>query len=94
MAAVVYGDFEWDDRKAADNARRHGVTFEEASSVFDDPGALDAPDIEDPSRFVLIGYSVRSRVLFVVSAMRGERIRIISARKASPAQRRAYEEGS
>jgi uncharacterized protein len=92
MATVVYGDFEWDDRKAAENVRRHGVTFEEASSVFDDPRALDAPDTEDSSRFVLIGWSVRSRVLFVVNGMRGDRVRIVSARKASPSQRRAYEE--
>jgi len=42
MATVIYGDFEWDDAKAETNLKKHGVTFEEASTVFDDPNALDA----------------------------------------------------
>ena len=57
MADVVFGDFEWDSAKAAANARKHGVTFEEATTAFDDPNAIDAPDFEDSSRFVLIGFS-------------------------------------
>jgi len=90
MPTIVEGDFEWDAAKARANQRKHGVSFEEATTVFDDSDALDAPDRYDPDRFVIIGISSRSR--FVVHAIRGERIRIISARRASAAQRRVYEE--
>jgi uncharacterized protein len=93
MANIVFGDFEWDSAKARANVQKHGVTFEEAATAFDDPKAIDAPDIENPSRFVLIGFSHLARLLFVVSAERGTRIRIISARKATPSQRRIYEQG-
>ena len=92
MALVVFGDFEWDSAKASANAKKHGVTFEEATTSFDDPRAIDVPDIEDPSRFVLIGFSYLANLLFVVHAVRGERVRIISARTATRAQRRKYEE--
>ena len=78
MPTIVEGDFEWDAAKARANARKHGVTFEEATTVFDDPHALDAPDRYDPERFVIIGVSSRSRLLFA----------------ASTAQRRIYEEES
>lgn len=91
MATTVEGDFEWDTAKARANLSKHGVSFEEATTVFDDPQAIDAPDRYDHDRFVIIGVSSRSRLLFVVHAVRGERIRIISARRASPAQRRKYE---
>ncbi|MBX3025281.1 BrnT family toxin [bacterium] len=93
MGRAVYGDFEWDDAKARANLVKHGVSFPEALTVFSDPNAIDAPDRFVPSRFVIIGCSSRQRVLFVVHAERGERIRLISARKASAAQRRRYEEG-
>jgi uncharacterized DUF497 family protein len=61
--------------------------------AFLDDRAFIAPDKENPERFVLIGMSLNLRVLFVVSAEAGERIRLISARKASPAQRKVYEHG-
>jgi uncharacterized DUF497 family protein len=93
IVTIRYGDFEWDAAKAQENLVKHGVTFEEASTVFDDPRAIDAPDLVHADRFVIIGLSHRSRVLFVVSAERGDRVRLISARKASPAQRKKYEEG-
>jgi hypothetical protein len=93
VAARSHGDFEWDRAKAKRNRAKHGVSFEEAVTVFGDPNAIDAPDLYVPERFVLIGYSDRARVLFVVHAESGSRIRIISARKASAAQRRKYEEG-
>lgn len=93
MGRVVYGDFEWDDAKARANLAKHGVSFLEALTVFSDPNAIDAPDRFIPGRFVIIGCSTRQRVLFVVHAEMGARIRIISARKASVAQRRKYEEG-
>ena len=94
MATVEYGDFEWDASKAAQNERKHGVTFPEAMTVFSDPRAIDAPDIFEPNRFVIIGMSQIARMLFVVFAERGERIRIISARRANAAQRKKYDEGS
>ena len=88
---IVEGDFEWDAAKARSNLVKHGVSFEEATTVFDDARALEAPDHYDPDRFVLIGMSALSRVLFVVHCQRGNRIRIISARPATPVQRRKYE---
>ena len=93
VTTVEYGDFEWDASKAAQNERKHGVAFREAVIVFSDPRAIDAPDLVEPSRFVIIGMSRVARVLFVVFAERGDRIRIISARRANAAQRKKYEEG-
>jgi uncharacterized protein len=95
VATVVFGDFEWDDQKAATNLRKHGVTFEEAISALADPRALEAPEHGHPGRFVTIGRSALLRVLFVVHAenVAGGRVRVISARRAAPAQRRKYEEG-
>jgi uncharacterized DUF497 family protein len=93
MPTVVVGDFESDEKKAAANERRHGVTFIEAMTEFLDERGIAAPDTEHPARFVLIGMSRALRVLFVVSAEAGERVRLISARKASPSQRKMYENG-
>lgn len=92
MPTVDYGDFEWDETKAAQNERKHGVTFPEAVTVFSDPRAIDAPDLLEPDRFVILGMSQPARILFVVFAERGERIRIISARRANAVQRKKYEE--
>jgi uncharacterized DUF497 family protein len=89
-----FGDFEWDEAKARANIRKHGVSFSEAATCFLDPEAFSAPDKDSPDRFILIGLSRQLRVLFVVSAEAGERIRIISARKASPVQRKLYEHGT
>jgi uncharacterized protein len=86
--------FEWNPGKAAENERKHGVTFDEAATCFDDPNGCylrnESPSYED--RLILIGISSRSRLLFVVhaEALR-DAIRIVSARKASPAQRRIYD---
>jgi uncharacterized protein len=93
MATVRFGDFEWDQAKASANQAKHGVSFPEATAVFGDPRAIDAPDRYEPERFVIIGMSDHARVLFVVHAERGDRIRLISARRASKIQRRLYEEG-
>jgi uncharacterized DUF497 family protein len=93
-STVVVGDFEWDVDKERSNVRKHKVAFREALTAFADDRAITAPEIADPSRFVLIGMSDALRVLFVVSCEVGERVRIISARKASAAQRRIYEHGS
>lgn len=94
MCYKKYVRIKWDKRKAARNARKHGVTFEEAATVFDDPNGCylrnETPSYED--RLILIGYSARRRILFVVHAEVGrDSIRIVSARRASPAQRRIYE---
>lgn len=88
-------EFEWDQSKAASNRKKHGVTFEEASSVFGDPRAaiFDDPghSIEE-QREILIGHSDRNRLLIVSFTERGEKIRIISARRASKRERKDYEE--
>jgi uncharacterized DUF497 family protein len=88
--------FEWDRSKAATNRRKHGVSFEEAATCFEDPRGCyyrnESPSYED--RLILIAYSKKQRLLFVVHAEVGrEAIRIVSARKASPAQRKLYELG-
>ncbi len=87
--------FEWDDRKASSSARKHGVTFEEARSVFVDERArlIDDPDhSEDEERFVLLGLSSALRLLLVCHCYRSEGnvIRIISARKATTKESRFY----
>ena len=87
--------FEWDDRKAAANLKKHGVSFEEARSVFLDERArlIDDPDHSDhEARFVLLGLSASLRLLLVCHCYRGEGniIRIVSARKASTRESKAY----
>ena len=87
--------FEWDNRKAAANAKKHGVGFEEARTVFVDDRAklIDDPDhSEDEGRFVLLGLSSALRLLLVCHCYRAEGnvIRIISARKASAKESKSY----
>lgn len=89
--------FEWDPGKAAANAAKHGVTFEEAKTVFHDEHALliDDPDhSKSEARFILLGRSIRGRVLVVVHCFRqgGTVIRLISARPAGRQERKTYEE--
>ncbi len=84
--------FEWDNDKAALNWRNHGVSFEAARDVFKDIFAIEWRDDrygEAEDRFVTVGM-VESRLLFVAYTLRGERIRIISARNAEPHERRRY----
>ena len=88
--------FAWDEAKAAANLAKHGVSFEEAATVFGDPMALtfDDPDHSiGERRFLTFGRSERSRVLLVVNAERSRTIRIISARKATKHERGIYEQG-
>ena len=97
MAPVRELLFDWDERKATANRRKHGVAFEEARTVFLDEDAMLIPDpehSEDEDRFVLLGLSVRFRTLIVCHCYRrdDEVIRIISARRANRAERRQYEE--
>lgn len=87
--------FTWDPRKAASNMRKHGVSFEEAASVFADPLALVVEDAVDPECTLLIGTSSRQRVLLTVyTEIDEDTIRIISARRATSHERKHYEEGT
>lgn len=88
------GVFQWDDRKAAENDAKHGVSFEAARDVFKDPFAIEQIDERHDygeERFTIIGMA-RDRLLFVAYTMRGEAIRIISARGAEPDEQRYYHE--
>ena len=88
--------FEWDRRKARRNLIRHGVSFEEASTVFRDPLSATAEDPHhslDEERFITFGVSARGRLLVVATTERGDTIRIISARPATASERAIYEEG-
>jgi uncharacterized DUF497 family protein len=83
-------NFAWDDRKATSNLRKHGVSFDLARLVFDDPLAIDDVDEDEPEdRSRLIGIT-EGHVLVVAYTMRGQRFRIISARKASRREQDSY----
>ncbi len=87
--------FEWDPKKAASNARKHSVTFDEASTVFGDPLALlmrDSDHSLNEERYLVLGMSNQQRLLVVAFAERPPRTRLISARRAAAAERRRYEE--
>lgn len=86
--------FIWSPEKAESNLKKHGVSFEEASTVFDDPLSLTVPDplhSQDETRFVITEHSNKQRQLVVVHTDRSDKIRIISARLATPNKRRKYE---
>ena len=88
--------FEWNALKAAANLRKHGVSFDEAASVFFDPLSAtgDDPDHSlDERRFVTFGMSSSGHVLVVAHAQHDDAIRIITARLATRAERKLYEEG-
>ena len=90
--------FEWDPRKERRNRRKHGVGFDEASTVFGDALSITIPDpdhSDDEERSVIIGVSHRQRLLVVVHTEQDEQqiVRMISARPADPDERREYEEG-
>ena len=86
-------DFEWDDEKAAANVDKHGVSFDAARAVFNDPFAIELDDYgaADETRYRIVGMS-GDRLLFVAYTYRLRRIRIISARGAEPYERRMYHE--
>jgi uncharacterized DUF497 family protein len=88
-------DFEWDPSKAEINLRKHGVSFTEAGTVFGDELAITIPDPDhskSEDRFITIGWSSQRRLLMVSHTDRDNRIRIISARELTKAERKAYEE--
>jgi uncharacterized DUF497 family protein len=87
-------EFEWDPEKAKRNLKKHGVSFEEAVTIFYDPlsATFDDPDHSfGELRFITIGLSSRDRLLVVAHAERGEALRIISARPATTQERRRHE---
>ncbi len=88
-------DFEWDKTKAEGNLAKHGIEFSEAATTFGDPLSVTFPDpghSEEEERFITIGLSERNRVLIISHTDRGGKTRIISARKATRRERKAYEE--
>lgn len=91
---TIITDFEWDPSKAESNLRKHGITFHEAATVFNDPLAVTAPDPDhsyDEEREVTFGISRQNRLLAVVHTDRGVKTRIISARFATRAEKHMYE---
>jgi len=89
-------NFEWDARKAKVNLRKHGISFEEATTAFRDPLAVTASDLTHSSnehRFVTFGLSSKGKLLTISHTERGESIRIITARQSTKRERKIYEEG-
>ncbi len=88
-------NFEWDEEKAASNLEKHGVSFEEATSVFSDPLYVDFVDpdhSDEEQRYLIIGMSETTRLLIVSYTERDGVVRIISARELTAGERRVYEE--
>ena len=88
--------FEWDPRKERRNRQKHGVGFDEGSTVFADTLSITIPDPDhshDEERSVIMGFSHRQRLLVVVHTDEEETSRLISARRADPHERKKYEEG-
>jgi len=89
-------EFEWDTGKASSNLKKHGVSFQEAVSIFGNVLSITYPDPDHSAReqrFITVGMSQSGRVLMVAHADRGDNIRIISARKTTRRERKYYEEG-
>ena len=88
-------EFEWDPKKADENLKKHGVDFPEATTVFADPSSITVGDpdhSEMENRMIIVGYSNQFRPLIVSHIDRGGRVRIISARLLTSAERKDYEE--
>jgi uncharacterized protein len=88
--------FDWDENKAASNLSKHGVSFEEAKTVFDDPLYVDFYDpahSEEEDRYLIVGESSQRRLLIASYTERGNLIRLISAREVTRTERKVYEEG-
>jgi hypothetical protein len=86
--------FEWDEAKAKNNLEKHGVSFDDGATIFNDPLIATIPDPDhsaDEQRFISMGVSIQRHLLIVVHTERGERTRLISCRKATPAERKTYE---
>ncbi len=88
--------YAWDDNKAVKNLAKHGISFTEAKTIFDDPLYVDFYDLDhsdDEDRYLIVGESNRGRLLIVSYTERRESIRIISAREVTKSEREIYEEG-
>ena len=88
--------FEWDQQKAKSNLSKHRVSFEEAQTVFEDPLYIDFYDPDhsiEENRYIIIGESLKGKILLVSYTEREDKIRIISCRKATKNERIAYQEG-
>jgi uncharacterized DUF497 family protein len=88
-------EFEWDPHKADTNLKKHGVSFTEAGTIFGDEMAITVHDPDHSSeedRYITIGWSNHRRLILVSHTDRGEKVRIISARELTKAERKAYEE--
>ncbi len=88
-------EFKWDENKAATNLSKHGVSFDEAKTVFEDALFVDFYDPDrshEEIRYIIVGQSENGRLLVVSYTERGNTIRLISARKATSSERKAYEE--
>ena len=92
MGTVIVGNFEWDSAKATTNEAKHGVTFQEAISVFADSGVIFRDDGSGVGRLIATGFSHRARLLSVVHQPGSERDRLISARIATPNESALYGE--
>jgi uncharacterized protein len=89
-------EFEWDNRKAKENVRKHDVTFQEAASIFGDPLAVTFEDPDHSSneeRYITFGLSLKQRLIIVSHTERRGRTRIISARPMDSRERKIYEDG-
>ena len=87
-------EFEWDDEKAVSNFQKHGISFEEGATIFNDPEIatiFDPDHSEDEERYVSIGISIQGNLLVIVHTERKEQIRLISCRKATNTERKVYE---
>lgn len=85
-------DYEWDSAKARTNLQKHGIDFADAVAVLEDEAALTLEDVEaDEERSITLGMDALGRILVVVYTWRGDNIRLISARKATPSERKQYE---
>jgi uncharacterized protein len=88
--------FDWDENKASSNLSKHGVSFEEAKTVFNDMLYVDFYDpdhSDDEERYLIVGESSRGRLLIVSYTERKDSIRLISARETTRSEREIYEEG-
>jgi len=87
-------EFEWNDQKANSNLKKHGVSFDEGATIFNDPEIatiFDPDHSKDEERYISLGTSIQGNLLVVVHAEREERIRVISCRRATKPERKAYE---
>lgn len=91
---MVNPEFEWDEEKAKRNLKKHGVSFDEAATIFNDPRIatiFDPDHSEDEERFISLGISFIQRLLAVAHTERNKKTRLISARKATKSERNTYE---